>query len=174
MYVYMHIDICMCVCVQVCVCVCVCVQVCVCVFSAFYPLVGDVIHGVLGDFIDAVSMACTTCGVCTSLGFGADVIFAGIRWDLHSAQGTGAWTPCPTSASPCVCTYTYTDTYMYIYIYRRLDCGMKSWDCDTKVPSDDGSLASKQWKVCAPIVAPPRTEGACCLLAPASVPTAPC
>ena len=31
--------------------------------SAFFPLVGDVVNGVLGDCIDALSMACTTFGV---------------------------------------------------------------------------------------------------------------
>merc|ERR1740138_1911031 len=38
--------------------------------TAFYPLVGDVANGLLGDLIDALSMACTTFGVCTSLGLG--------------------------------------------------------------------------------------------------------
>jgi len=46
---------------------------------AFYPLVGDVVHGFFGDFVDFVSMGCTTFGVCTSLGMGVDIIFAGIR-----------------------------------------------------------------------------------------------
>ena len=46
---------------------------------AFYPLLGDVVHGLFGDFVDSVSMACTTFGVCTSLGFGVDIILAGLR-----------------------------------------------------------------------------------------------
>jgi choline-glycine betaine transporter len=46
---------------------------------AFYPLVGDVVHGLFGDFVDFISMACTTFGVCTSLGMGVDVILTGIR-----------------------------------------------------------------------------------------------
>ena len=46
---------------------------------AFYPLVGDVVHGLFGDVLDFVAMACTTFGVCTSLGFGVDIILAGIR-----------------------------------------------------------------------------------------------
>eukprot|EP00854_Cymbomonas_tetramitiformis_P017014 gene17014-20227_t len=45
---------------------------------AFYPLVGEHVYGFLGDFIDAGSMACTTFGVCTSLGFGVSSINAGI------------------------------------------------------------------------------------------------
>merc|ERR1719163_1437954 len=47
--------------------------------NAFYPLLGDVVNGLLGDFIDFVSIACTTFGVCTSLGMGVDIIFTGLR-----------------------------------------------------------------------------------------------
>jgi choline-glycine betaine transporter len=47
--------------------------------SAFYPLVGDVANGLLGDFIDALSMACTTFGVCTSLGLGVQNILMGMH-----------------------------------------------------------------------------------------------
>jgi len=46
---------------------------------AFFPLLGDVVHGLFGDVVDFVSMACTTFGVCTTLGFGVDIILAGIR-----------------------------------------------------------------------------------------------
>jgi len=46
--------------------------------SAFYPLVGNLIYGTLGDIIDALSIACTTFGVCTSLGFGVSSINAGL------------------------------------------------------------------------------------------------
>uniref|UniRef100_A0A7S1HHQ7 Uncharacterized protein n=1 Tax=Hemiselmis andersenii TaxID=464988 RepID=A0A7S1HHQ7_HEMAN len=53
--------------------------------SAFYPMVGDVVHGILGDFIDALSMVCTTFGVCTSLGLGVNVVIAGLhRMDCGS------------------------------------------------------------------------------------------
>jgi choline-glycine betaine transporter len=74
---------------------------------AFYPLVGDVVHGLFGDFVDFLSMACTTFGVCTSLGFGVDVVLSGLR---------------------------------------RVDCGTGA-TCTSDVPLDDGSLASKNWKV---------------------------
>jgi len=47
--------------------------------SAFFPLVGDVVNGVLGDCIDALSMACTTFGVCTSLGMGVQNILSGMN-----------------------------------------------------------------------------------------------
>ena len=46
--------------------------------SAFYPLLGHLVYSPLGDFIDALSIACTTFGVCTSLGFGVDAIAAGL------------------------------------------------------------------------------------------------
>lgn len=47
--------------------------------SAFYPLLGDAIYSTLGDVIDALSIACTTFGVCTSLGFGVESINAGLN-----------------------------------------------------------------------------------------------
>ena len=47
--------------------------------NAFYPLLGDVVNGLFGDWIDFVSMACTTFGVCTSLGMGVDIVFTGFR-----------------------------------------------------------------------------------------------
>ena len=46
--------------------------------SAFYPLLGHLVYSPLGDFVDALSIACTTFGVCTSLGFGVDAIAAGL------------------------------------------------------------------------------------------------
>jgi len=42
--------------------------------SAFYPLLGDLIYSTIGDIIDALSISCTTFGVCTSLGFGVSSI----------------------------------------------------------------------------------------------------
>ena len=67
----------------------------------------DVVNGFFGDFVDFVSMACTTFGVCTSLGFGVDVIMNGLR---------------------------------------RLDCG-RGATCVSDIPTDDGSVESKNWKV---------------------------
>jgi len=46
--------------------------------SVFFPLIGNTIYGPVGDFIDALSIACTTFGVCTSLGFGAQSINDGL------------------------------------------------------------------------------------------------
>ncbi len=47
--------------------------------SAFYPVIGNLVYGPVGDFVDALSIACTTFGVCTSLGFGVNSINAGIH-----------------------------------------------------------------------------------------------
>ena len=55
---------------------------------AFYPLLGDVVYGFFGDVVDFLSMACTTFGVCTSLGFGCDILLAGLR---RVDCGTGAF-----------------------------------------------------------------------------------
>mmetsp|Transcript_11529 Transcript_11529/g.31111 ORF Transcript_11529/g.31111 Transcript_11529/m.31111 type:complete len:820 (-) Transcript_11529:328-2787(-) len=57
--------------------------------TAFYPLVGDLVKGFLGDLIDAISIACTTFGVCTSLGLGAQTITAGLnKLDPSIVNGT--------------------------------------------------------------------------------------
>eukprot|EP00802_Teleaulax_amphioxeia_P002072 Tamp_02074.p1 GENE.Tamp_02074~~Tamp_02074.p1 ORF type:complete len:1346 (-),score=146.09 Tamp_02074:609-4121(-) len=47
--------------------------------TAFYPLLGDVINGLLGDVIEACAVASTTFAFSTALGFGAEVILAGMR-----------------------------------------------------------------------------------------------
>jgi choline-glycine betaine transporter len=47
---------------------------------AFYPLIGNLVYGSLGDIIDSLSMACTTFGVCTSLGFGVASINSGLHY----------------------------------------------------------------------------------------------
>ena len=47
--------------------------------SAFYPLFGDYVNGLFGDIIDAMSIACTTFGLSTSLGLGANSINATIH-----------------------------------------------------------------------------------------------
>lgn len=51
--------------------------------SAFYPIVGDFVNGAFGDLIDGLSIACTTFGLCTSLGLGASSINA----TLHRMHG---------------------------------------------------------------------------------------
>jgi len=48
--------------------------------SCFYPLIGDHALGPVGDFIDALSIATTTFGVCTSLGLGVSQLSAGLQF----------------------------------------------------------------------------------------------
>lgn len=45
--------------------------------SCFYPLIGDMIYGWMGDVIDILSICGTMFGVCTSLGLGAIQLNAG-------------------------------------------------------------------------------------------------
>jgi len=49
----------------------------------FYPLAGDAVYGVLGDFIDSLSIVTTIAGVCTSLGLGAIQINTGLQRVNH-------------------------------------------------------------------------------------------
>jgi choline-glycine betaine transporter len=46
--------------------------------SCFYPLIGDHALGFAGDIIDALSIATTTFGVCTSLGLGVTQLASGL------------------------------------------------------------------------------------------------
>lgn len=46
---------------------------------AFQPLIGKGVNGLVGDIIDSVTIACTTFGVCTSLGLGAGAIGAALN-----------------------------------------------------------------------------------------------
>ena len=41
---------------------------------AFQPILGKNVNGIIGDIIDSVTIACTTFGVCTSLGLGTGAI----------------------------------------------------------------------------------------------------
>eukprot|EP01048_Picozoa_sp_COSAG05_P030984 COSAG05_NODE_11060_length_533_cov_0.516129_1_plen_151_part_01 len=47
--------------------------------SCFYPLIGDAIFGVIGDFIDFLSVLTTLFGVCTSLGLGTSQLAQGLE-----------------------------------------------------------------------------------------------
>jgi choline/glycine/proline betaine transport protein len=57
--------------------------------SAFYPLLGDKIHGPIGKAIDILAVFATIFGVATSLGFGANQIAAGVEyiWGVKSSPG---------------------------------------------------------------------------------------
>jgi choline-glycine betaine transporter len=48
--------------------------------SCFYPLIGDHALGLVGDFIDALSISTTTFGVCTSLGLGVTQLASGLQF----------------------------------------------------------------------------------------------
>jgi len=47
--------------------------------SVFYPLLGDRIHGWIGDVIDTVAVIATLFGLATSLGFGVSQVAAGLN-----------------------------------------------------------------------------------------------
>ena len=55
--------------------------------NAFHPLIGDHTKGFAGDVIDALSISCTTFGVCTSLGLGCTQINAVLDvWTVPHGQ----------------------------------------------------------------------------------------
>jgi choline/glycine/proline betaine transport protein len=58
--------------------------------SAFYPLIGERIHGPIGATIDVFAIVCTTCGVATSLGLGVLQINSGLGYLLGIPVGPGA------------------------------------------------------------------------------------
>ena len=60
--------------------------------SAFYPILGDRIHGPIGKAIDVLAVFATMFGVATSLGLGAGQIATGIQyiWGINS----DAWYDC--------------------------------------------------------------------------------
>ena len=58
--------------------------------SAFYPLLGERIHGRLGDVVDILAVVSTLFGVATSLGLGAMQVNAGLNHVFGLGEGT--WT----------------------------------------------------------------------------------
>ena len=61
--------------------------------SAFQPLLGDKIHGRIGDLIDILAVVATLFGVATSLGLGAQQIFAGLQavFGFETSGSTEKW-----------------------------------------------------------------------------------
>lgn len=57
--------------------------------SCFYPLIGDRIHGWIGDVIDIMAVLATLFGLATSLGLGAKQVNAGLAYVFGMPQGTG-------------------------------------------------------------------------------------
>ena len=47
--------------------------------TCFYPILGDLIYGLIGDMIDTLCIICTLFGVCTSLGLGVMQLNNGIH-----------------------------------------------------------------------------------------------
>lgn len=56
--------------------------------SAFYPIIGNRIHGKIGDFIDTFAIIGTMFGVATSLGFGVAQVNAGLSYLFGIEQST--------------------------------------------------------------------------------------
>ena len=48
--------------------------------SAFYPLIGERIHGPIGASVDVFAVICTTCGISVSLGLGVLQINTGFNY----------------------------------------------------------------------------------------------
>ena len=57
--------------------------------SAFYPLVGERIHGPFGAAVDVFAILCTSCGIATSLGYGVLQINGGLAYltDIEVSSG---------------------------------------------------------------------------------------
>ncbi len=58
--------------------------------SALYPLIGERIHGWIGNIVDIVAIVATMFGIATSLGLGAMQINAGLNFVFDTAIGTNA------------------------------------------------------------------------------------
>nr|WP_232422497.1 BCCT family transporter [Bacteriovorax sp. DB6_IX] len=56
--------------------------------SAFYPIIGERIHGKIGDFIDTFAIIGTMFGVATSLGYGVTQVNAGLSYLFGIEQST--------------------------------------------------------------------------------------
>jgi len=57
--------------------------------SVFYPLIGERVHGRIGDVIDIMAVLATLFGLATSLGLGAKQVNAGLNYVFGLPQGTG-------------------------------------------------------------------------------------
>ena len=57
--------------------------------SVFYPLIGNRIHGPIGNIIDIMAVLATLFGLATSLGLGAKQVNAGLNYVFGLPQGIG-------------------------------------------------------------------------------------
>lgn len=61
-----------------------------CIRSCFYPMLGNVVFGTLGDLIDALAMLTTLVAVCASMGIGAIQINTGFH-AMNSSIEQSQW-----------------------------------------------------------------------------------
>ena len=91
--------------------------------SCFVPLIGDNALGVIGDMIDALSIATTTFGVCTSLALGVGQIAYGMQQitdfscDLKAncASAGGTWDIQTYGANSCIGATSEVPTCHVLY-----------------------------------------------------------
>ena len=85
----------------------------------FLPLVGEkVVLGTVGDIIDALSIACTTFGVCTSLGLGVTSVLTGMeRLEIGDAD--------PESETHKILVVLVITTVATLSVLSGIDNGIK-------------------------------------------------
>jgi len=85
----------------------------------FLPLIGEkAVLGIVGDLIDALSICCTTFGVCTSLGLGVESILAGMnRLDIGDVD--------PNSIDDKIWVIVFITCMATISVLSGLDTGIK-------------------------------------------------
>jgi choline-glycine betaine transporter len=91
--------------------------------SCFYPMIGDHALGVVGDFIDAVSISTTTFGVCTSLGLGVTQLARGMQFlkdigcdrEEKCVDAGGKWDITRYGWENCFCPTDSTDPDNIVY-----------------------------------------------------------
>jgi choline-glycine betaine transporter len=89
--------------------------------SCFYPLLGDHALGLAGDFIDSLSIATTTFGVCTSLGLGVEQLSKGLGflrkmgcdYKVNCESANGVWLDTTYGANRCFTDNTATAAQEY-------------------------------------------------------------
>ncbi len=83
--------------------------------SAFYPILGEKIHGKLGDIIDTFAVIGTMFGVATSLGFGVAQVNAGLNYLFEI----------PQTSTVQVILIAIITTFATISVVLGLDGGIK-------------------------------------------------
>jgi len=66
-----------------------------------YPIIGELVYGVLGDIVEVLSILCTVFGICTDLGLGAvQINKAFVRLDRGTYQGRDSY-GCDENGANC-------------------------------------------------------------------------